>query len=252
MKDYANTEPVIEALESASEASRPNDGNQTTSDQRVLTALRRLIMDGTIPSGEKITEVGLSSLLKVSRTPIRLALKTLEVEGLIQKRDGRGYTVCDLDFDDLSKAYEVRGVLEGLAARRLAMSGMSKDVEDKLRHSLELTGEGVRLIGAHDDKGVGMYQEGNTLFHQTILNACDNAFVPFTLARLENLPLVRPGTLVFNPDNFDTEFQRLTLGHGQHLIVFDAIRQRDPGRAEALMREHSHATVSYSMLFSKK
>ena len=115
MKSYADSEPVIEAIASF-DGTADSKGNQTTSDKRVLTALRRLIMDGSIPSGAKITEVGLSSLLKISRTPIRLALKTLEVEGLICKRDGRGYTVCDLDFDDLSKAYEVRGVLEGLAA----------------------------------------------------------------------------------------------------------------------------------------
>ncbi|WP_417674460.1 GntR family transcriptional regulator [Roseibium sp.] len=250
MKSYADSEPVLEAIESF-EGTAKSKGNQTTSDKRVLTALRRLIMDGSIPSGAKITEVGLSSLLKISRTPIRLALKTLEVEGLIQKRDGRGYTVCDLDFDDLSKAYEVRGVLEGLAARRLAMSGLAQDVEIKLRRSLQMTGEAVRLIGAHDDCGVDMYQEANTLFHETILNACDNTFVPFTLTRLENLPLLKPGTLVFNSENFDMEFQRLTIGHGQHLIVFDAITKRDPARAEAMMREHSYATVNYSMLFSK-
>jgi GntR family transcriptional regulator of vanillate catabolism len=226
------------------------NAENATSDKRALSELRRLILDGRIPPGEKITEVGLAGLLNLSRTPVRLALKSLEVEGLIKKRQGRGYTVCDLDFDDITKAYEVRGVLEGLAARRLAMSGMSDNVRQDLKRSLSLTEAALEKLSRQDDAGVALYQEGNTLFHDTILSACDNAFVSLTLTRLQSLPLVKLGTLVFNRDAFHAEFQRLTIGHGQHLIVFDAIDKRDPARAEAMMREHSHATISYSLLFS--
>lgn len=224
--------------------------DNATSDKRALSELRRLILDGRIPPGEKITEVGIAGLLNLSRTPVRLALKTLEVEGMIKKREGRGYTVCDLDLDDVSKAYEVRGVLEGLAARRLAMSGMPDDVRQKLKRSLATTERALQKLSEGSDEGVDLYQQGNTLFHNTIMDACDNSFVPFTLNRLESLPLVKMGTLVFNRDAFQTEFQRLTIGHGQHLIIFDAIDRRDPARAEAMMREHSHATISYSLLFS--
>ncbi|WP_417684996.1 GntR family transcriptional regulator [Roseibium sp.] len=226
------------------------DGENASSDERVLMTLRRLIMDGSIPAGEKITEVGLSGLLKVSRTPVRLALRALEVEGLIEKRSGRGYNVVDFDFEDASKAYEVRGVLEGLAARSLAQKGLEPRVDEILRSSLRLTGEALERLTARCETGVDLYQEGNRLFHETIMQECGNSFIPFTYNRLESLPLLKLGVLVFNCDAYDTEVQRLTIGHAQHLVVYDAIRKGDAARAEAMMREHSHATITYSMLFS--
>ncbi|GAB4529107.1 MAG: GntR family transcriptional regulator [Roseibium sp.] len=229
MENVSNIDPAIE------------DGGQTTSDQRVLSALRRLITDGRIPAGRKITEVELSGLLNVSRTPIRLALKTLEVEGLIQKRDGRGYSVCNLDFEDVSQAYEVRSALEGLAARRLAITGPSREADAALARSLDMTAEGIRLFGAGDSSGLSLYQAGDRLFHDIILKACDNAFVRFTLARLETLPLEKAGTLSLDPDDRDKAFLRLSIDHGQHAVIADAIRKRDPARAEAMMREHALA-----------
>jgi GntR family transcriptional regulator of vanillate catabolism len=230
MEGVSNIDPISEPI---------GDGGQTTSDQRVLAALRRLIMDGSIPAGEKISEVELSNLLKVSRTPIRLALKTLEFEGLIRKRDGRGYRVCNLDFDDVSKACEVRSALEGLAARRLAITGPSPEADAALDRSLDMTAEGVRLFGARDRKGMALYQAGDALFHDTVLEACDNAFVRFTLARFEHLPMTKPGTLTLAQGDHDRVFLRLSIDHGQHVIIADAIRKRDPARAEAMMREHS-------------
>ncbi|MEJ6709403.1 MAG: GntR family transcriptional regulator [Amylibacter sp.] len=104
------------------------NGKDTTSDKRIVVVLRQVIIDGKLIAGEKISEVGVSKLFTVSRTPARLALRALEVEGLIQKRDGRGYSLLKLNFSDLSKAYEVRGVLEGLAAGSLAKSNPSKKV----------------------------------------------------------------------------------------------------------------------------
>ncbi len=226
------------------------EGEGASSDERVLMTLRRLIMDGSIAAGEKITEVGLSGLLNVSRTPVRLALRTLEVEGLIQKRSGRGYNVVDFDFEDTSKAYEVRGVLEGLAARSLAQKGLSDEVDEVFRKSLGLTSRALERLNDRCESGVDLYQEGNSLFHETIMQECGNSFIPFTYNRLESLPLLKLGVLVFNREAYDTEVLRLTIGHGQHLVVYDAIKKGDAARAEAMMREHSHATVAYSMLFS--
>lgn len=229
----------------------PGEGASASSDERVLITLRRHIMDGSIPAGEKITEVGLAGLLNVSRTPVRLALRALEVEGLIRKREGRGFTVVDFNFDDTSQAYMVRGVLEGLAARCLAENGMSEEVDKTLQKSLAMTKQSMDLLQAKNDAGIDLYQEANTLFHETIMRECGNSFVPFTYTRLESVPLLKLGVLVFNHEAFDTEVQRLTIGYGQHLIVYDAIKKGDAARAEAMMREHSHATITYSMLFSR-
>lgn len=217
----------------------------TTADRRVAATLRQMIVHGTIKAGEKISEVGVAKLLDVSRTPARLALRTLEVEGFIRKRDGRGFTVNGVELDDISKAYQVRGALEGLAAGLMAEKGLSHSEEAELERSIELTelcikpGQGLETI-------IESYQRGNTLFHNTIMEACGNSFVPFAYERLESLPLLKLGVLVFNRGKIEREMLRLTIGHTQHMIILDAIRRRDQARAEAMMREHSNATVLYS------
>lgn len=218
---------------------------ETTADRRVAATLRQMIVDGTIGSGDKISEVAVAKLLDVSRTPARLALRTLEVEGFIRKRHGRGFTVNGVELDDISKAYQVRGVLEGLAAGLMAEKGLSKREEADLTRSLELTEQCIKP-GSDTEKIIASYQKGNTLFHNTIMEACGNSFVSFAYERIESLPLLKLGVLVFNRDKAQREMLRLTIGHTQHMIIFDAVKRRDQARAEAMMREHSNATVLYS------
>ena len=233
----------------ATEGPQDEFDRKSTSDQRVLASLRRMILDGSIKSGEKITEVGVASLLAVSRTPARLALRTLEVEGFIRKRAGRGFTVVGVQHDDVSKAYEVRGVLEGLAARSMAQNRPHPETDAKLRKALEMTGE-ITAARTHCEDSVSCYQDGNTLFHETIMNECGNSYLPFTYARLQSVPLLKLGVLVFNRNDVEQELLRLTVGHTQHMIIYDAISRGDAARAEAMMREHSNATVLYSEVFA--
>lgn len=233
----------------AGEPDCPKDLDASTSDQRALAILRRMIVDGTIGPEEKITEVGIAALLDVSRTPVRLALKTLEVEGFIRKRDGRGYTVVPIELEDVSKAYEVRGVLEGLAAKLLAQNGLQEEAEKRIVGSIA-TSERILGSGLPYEEKVEAYQKANTLFHETIMNFCGNDFIPFTLAKLETLPMLKIGSVAFNRHNVERELLRLTVGHAQHMIVFDAIKRGDGQRAEAMMREHANATIVYPEIFS--
>ena len=85
--------------------------------QRVLIALRKMIASGELAAGERIAEIPTAELLEVSRTPVRIAFRTLEQEGLLVKCAGRGYTVRAVSPADIAGAVEVRGVLEGQAAR---------------------------------------------------------------------------------------------------------------------------------------
>ena len=220
---------------------------ESTVDRRVAATLRSMIVGSEIKAGEKISEVGVAKLLNVSRTPARLALRTLEVEGFITKRDGRGFTVNGVELDDISKAYQVRGALEGLAAGLMAEKGLSEKEEATLSLSLELT-ERVIKPSSDMEEIIADYQTGNTLFHDTIMEACGNSFVGFAYERIESLPLLKLGVLVFNREKAEEEMLRLTIGHTQHMIIFDAIKRRDQSRAEAMMREHSNATVLYSEL----
>lgn len=219
----------------------------STSDKRLVAVLRQMILDGSLKPDTKISEVRVSEMFSVSRTPARLALRALEVEGLIKKREGRGYVVLSFNFDDLSKAYEVRGVLEGLAAGTLAREGLDPDAASRLTATMDRMDELLRSDLPIEDSVIA-YEEANVEFHETIMSACGNSFIRFAFTRLENFPLLGLGTVVFNKDRAAEELMRLRFGNMQHRVILDAIERRDAFRAETLMREHANQIPLYTSL----
>jgi GntR family transcriptional regulator of vanillate catabolism len=225
------------------------EADESAADKRILSALRRMIIDGTLAEGTKVSEVIVADMFGVSRTPARLALRTLEVEGLIRKRDGRGFTVQEFNLGDIKHAYEVRGVLEGLAAGTMAKTGISEEASARLH---EAVGEMARALDADLDPPCKalLYQDGNVSFHETIMRDCGNPYVSFTFSRMESLPMIKLGTVVFSDGNADTDLMRLRLGNMQHKLILDAIEKRDAQRAESMMREHANQTLVYTDIFS--
>lgn len=225
----------------------PIEGRET-SDKRIAAALRQMIMAGKLAEGTRLSEVQVAEMFAVSRTPARLALTALEIEGLIKKRDGRGYTIQQFSFDDFARVYEVRGMLEGLAAATMAREGMDPEL---MAHLLAENKRMEEVIANEPcaETVVTEYQKTNTEFHENIMQHCGNRFVGLSFARLENLPMGKLGTLVFNEDRAAKEVMRLRLGNMQHRVILDAIEKRDTLRAEMLMREHGQQIPLYSTLF---
>src|SRR6202046_5370080 len=93
-----------------------NSANRTQI-TRSLLRLRELILSGECEAGERMSELPLVERLGVSRTPLRLALAELEHEGLLRGLAGGGYVVREFTMADIRDAIELRGVLEGTAAR---------------------------------------------------------------------------------------------------------------------------------------
>jgi GntR family transcriptional regulator of vanillate catabolism len=87
--------------------------------------LRRRILSGQVAPGERMVELELSAQLAVSRTPIRIALGELEKEGLLERLPTRGFRVRQFSVDEITNAVDVRGVLEGMAARQAAERGIT-------------------------------------------------------------------------------------------------------------------------------
>jgi GntR family transcriptional regulator of vanillate catabolism len=100
------------------------DSPDTTS---VVATLRQLIVSGRLSAGERVAEIPVADRLGVSRTPVRLAFRSLEQEGLLEKAGKRGFVVRRFSEADVRTAIEVRGTLEGLAARHLAERGMDPE-----------------------------------------------------------------------------------------------------------------------------
>jgi len=88
-----------------------------TQTERVVLTLREMLLRGDFKPGERLAELSLVPLLKASRTPVRLALDRLAHEGLLEAQETTGFRVRAFALDDIWDAIEIRGVLEGTAAR---------------------------------------------------------------------------------------------------------------------------------------
>src|SRR5437764_9035294 len=100
--------------------------NGTSQTMRALLRLRELLLSGEFAPGARMSELPLVERLGVSRTPLRLALSALEHEGLLRVLPGGGYAVREFTRADIDDAIELRGVLEGTAARFAAERGVSR------------------------------------------------------------------------------------------------------------------------------
>ncbi|BFM51051.1 GntR family transcriptional regulator [Marinomonas sp. THO17] len=221
------------------------------SGQEVISRLRQMILSGELSAGQRIAEIPTAEQLGVSRTPVRIAFRSLEQEGLLTKRPSRGYCVRQVTLSDITGAIEVRGVLEGLAARQTAERGLTEQ-QSKTLQSLLLKGDTLFEKGHLAEQDLTQYHDINQAFHQIIIDASGNPAIAEALSRNEHLPFASVRSLAFDHQNLALEFRRFNFAHMQHHAVFDAICQGQGSRAEAIMREHANATLGYAKIFSQK
>jgi len=226
-------------------------------DTELADRIRNDIIHGSYACGERLSEAQLCETHNVSRTPVRLALRLLEREGVIRRGEGRGYLVQSPTVADILQAVQVRGHLESLAARLMAQS------PDRAKHLPEMarvieTYEKLIGLGRVDEAMIRQMQVANRVFHTTILNACGNEYVGYTCERISHLPMLAAGSMVFDrsvsesPENMERGLFRIRLGHAQHQVIYEAIEKGDQVRAESMMREHSHTMIEYIQMFEKR
>jgi len=220
---------------------------QANSEDTVADAIRKMIVAKRFDEEERITESDLSRRLGASRTPVRMALKLLHAEGLLTKLEGRGYHARQFSDDALHQATEVRGVLEGLAAQKLAQSGLSALNRERLDKSVEATAA-IISRGVIDEEAIEAFAVANLIFHRTIMRGSDNPFIDDCLRRLKVIPDSGVGE-VLGSDRVSWSLNRVIVSHSQHLVIKKAIEAGDGARAFNMMREHSSAPVEYHELF---
>ena len=226
-------------------------------DTELAARIRRDIVLGRYSEELRLSEAQLCETHSVSRTPVRLALRMLEHEGLIRRSEGRGYYVNTPKVADILQAVQVRGHLESLAARLMAGSAGRHNMMPSLEAAID---EIDRLIdaGKMDAASLRLMQQQNAVFHKTILDGCGNNFVDFTCSRISHLPMLEVGSMVFDrevlstQDGIERSLFRLKLGNSQHKVIFEAIQAGDAVRAEGVMREHSNTMIEYIKVFEKR
>ena len=200
--------------------------------------LREMILAGEMAAGERISELVLAERLGISRTPIRAALMRLEQEGMLEAAGGRGYKVRVLSEDDVSDAIELRGTLEGLAARMAAERGVTEALLTKALRCLDAID---RVLSAQNwgDEAFSGYVALNSEFHDILLEMSGSSFMQRELERVKRLPFASPSGFVVAGSDSPRAHRSLILAQEQHREVIDAIEHREGARAEALMKEHS-------------
>ena len=217
----------------AKPADSPDRGAHTTN--RVLVTLRTMLLAGEFRPGERLAELALVSRLKASRTPVRLALDRLAHEGLLEPLSGTGFRVSSFAIADIYDAIEIRGVLEGTAARLAAERLSTDDEVAQLRRHYQ---EAVELLPMTLERFL-RYIELNELFHAEMWTLARSPMLKKEIERHVGLPFAAPGALVFSADR--TAFQAdavIALEH--HRAIVEAISHGEASRAEWLAREHSY------------
>ena len=205
---------------------------------RATLALREMLVQGRFRPGERIREVPLAAELNVSRIPLHLALERLAHEGFLQMRATRGFVVQGFSTEDIFDAIELRGLLEGAAAR-LASERLrdSRELEPMQEASREI----VMLVRRRrlTMEAFNRYIELNARFHSTLIDLSRSRMLRRAVEQACSLPFASPSAFL-NRQYISPELQELfVIAADQHSGIVDAIGHREGMRAEVLTREHA-------------
>jgi DNA-binding GntR family transcriptional regulator len=205
---------------------------------KVAEELRQMIISGELAPRSSLSEMALSQTFGVSRTPIREALKQLQIEGLVEVRPRVGTFVAAPSRREITELFQMKELLEGAAARLLAFRGNVPETQ-KLAATMQAADAAVR------DGDSERYEELVHQFHDLIITGADNSKLEahyrtlmnqLAYARLVRTALAQPG--------------RLSESDHEHHRVLDLILAKDGDGAERVMREHvrrSHQALMAGM-----
>lgn len=202
----------------------------------VLEALREAIISGVLEPGERLMEIQLAEEMGVSRTPVREAIRKLELEGFVIMIPRKGAYVAGVSHKDVKDVFEIRAALEGLAAGLAAEKVTEEEIEQMER----------ALHYEQEPKTVEEMVESDTDFHALLYKASRNERLIQILANLrEQIQRFRTTSLAV-PGRVKNAIQ-------EHRAMVDAIARHDVEEAQRLATEHieSAANVMFEALREK-
>ena len=204
--------------------------------EHALSEMRRMILAGSFAPGEHLSEPLLAERLDISRTPLREALSRLVQEGLVDRLDSGRCQVSSYSAQDIMDAIEVRGTIEGLAARLAAERGVSAEKLAECRNILVALDQAV---GDGDNVAFNAYVRLNAAFHRWLVEAAGSAIVARQVERISRMPLASPSAFLDGQQDIPAFRGTLVMAQQQHLAIFESIEGREGARSEALCREHA-------------
>jgi GntR family transcriptional regulator of vanillate catabolism len=201
-------------------------------------ALRDQLLSGSLRPGERISELQAVETTGASRTPVRMALVRLEEEGLLEAIPSGGFMVKSFSERDVLDSIEVRGTLEGLAARLAAERGVSVRDTEPMRECLGQIDELIAPLEISLD-AFSAYVALNARFHALLAELSRSPPVIRQVDRASALPFASPSGFVMAQSALPEARHILVVAQEHHRIVVDAIENREGARAESIMREHA-------------
>lgn len=199
--------------------------------EQAYTQIRRLVMLGEFPTGQRLAEEAIAEQLQVSRTPVREAFVRLHADRLLKRFNDGGYYIAEIDLFDLRDLYELRLTLE--------LRGVLRALEDEIVHDHEALVEiredwlAIQLDPPEPD---GSFIELDESFHVALLRASGN------LALAEMLETVNVRIRPVRTYDFFSE-DRITSSIAEHLGIVDALVAGEVTLAADRLRDHIGASL---------
>ncbi len=190
----------------------------------VFKTLRQGILTGELKPGERLMEIHLANKLGVSRTPIREAIRKLELEGLVTMIPRRGAEVAQITVKGLKDVLEVRKALDALAAE-LACERITEEEMQALKHACDHFEQVTKT------KDATKIAKADVKLHDIIVRATGNE----RLLQLVNNLAEQMYRFRFEHIKDATQHERLI---GEHRKIYDSIVARDKSKASMMVKEH--------------
>ncbi|HEX7887974.1 MAG TPA: GntR family transcriptional regulator [Ramlibacter sp.] len=190
----------------------------------VASQLRERIFAGELSPGSFMDEVRLAEELKISRTPLREALKVLTAEGLVRHEPRRGCFVNEVTEKDLDEIFPVIALLEGRCAYEAALHVTDADV-------VVLEDLHQKLVRYAKARRTNEYYETNFAIHEAIIALAGNRWLAGVISDLRKIVKLARLQQLHAPGRLDQSLS-------EHLSVFAALKARDAEGADAAMRTH--------------
>lgn len=216
----------------------PDQNRAASQTARATLLLREMVIDGHFQPGERIKEIPLAAKLRVSRIPLRLVLERLAHEGLLEIRPTRGFIVQQFSTIDIYDAIDLRGMLEGTAAR--LASERLRDPRDlfPLRESIE----GMEVLFQKSKLTLDAftsYIDLNARFHGTLVDLAHSRILRRAINQACSLPFASPSAFLLKQHFLADSRQLFLIALEHHRGILNAIENREGMRAETLAREHA-------------
>ena len=192
--------------------------------QKVYQALKTEIIKGSLRPGTKLLEGKIAKQMKVSRTPIREALRELAAEGFVKISPNQGVVVSNASVEDVQEVLQIRGVLEGLAARLATKMINEEEIKELEKYQ--------KRMGYYTNKDdVLAFSEMDAEFHELILNICgNNRLIQIRKNLSDQAHRYRIRSLSVPG--------RLKYSLKEHQEIVEALKKKNPEQADRLSQKH--------------